>query len=66
MNDYAENDGVDRYLFLDDIRHPNETFGYTQQSVYLNKKWIIVKNFEEFIQWIIKMACHILSLLTMI
>lgn len=44
----------DKFLFLDDIRHPTEAFEYTQQTMFLQKKWEIVKNYNEFIKWITK------------
>jgi hypothetical protein len=41
-----------RFLFLDDIRHPHDVYRYTQQTMFLQKKWEIVRNYIEFVQWI--------------
>jgi len=38
------------YLFLDDIRQPEEAFTYTNNSLYLNKKWLVVRSYDEFIK----------------
>jgi hypothetical protein len=43
-----------RFLFLDDIRHPYDAFEHTQQTMFLHKKWEVVKNYNEFIKWITK------------
>ncbi|WP_233592264.1 cyclic-phosphate processing receiver domain-containing protein [Flavobacterium sp. RSP15] len=41
-----------RFLFLDDIRHPHDVYRYTQQTMFLQKKWEIVRSYIEFVQWI--------------
>ena len=43
-----------RFLFLDDIRYPYDAFEHTQQIMFLQKKWEVVKNYNEFIKWITK------------
>lgn len=43
-----------RFLFLDDIRQPCDAYGHTQRTMSLEKKWEIVKNYNEFIEWITK------------
>ena len=43
-----------RFLFLDDIRHPHDVYRYTQQTMFLQKKWNIVRNYNEFVKWITK------------
>lgn len=43
-----------KFLFLDDIRHPQDAYQYTQQIMFLQKKWEIVQNYDEFIEWITK------------
>ncbi|MFV7235165.1 cyclic-phosphate processing receiver domain-containing protein [Flavobacterium sp. ZB4R12] len=43
-----------RFLFLDDIRHPYDAFEHTKQTMFLQKKWEVVKNYNEFIKWITK------------
>lgn len=50
----AKTDDMDRFLFLDDYRHPYDAFSHTQQSMYLHKKWEVVRNYDEFIRWILK------------
>ena len=42
----------DVYLFLDDIRHPYDAFTYTQETMFLQKKWVVVKNYKEFVKHI--------------
>ena len=39
-------------LFLDDIREPEEAYSYTQLSIYTELNWKIVRNYEEFINYI--------------
>jgi len=39
-------------LFLDDIRNPEDVFLYTNNSLYLSEKWVIVRNYDEFIRMI--------------
>lgn len=43
-----------RLLFLDDIRYPIEAYHYTKQDIFLRKDWHIVRNYEQFINWIIE------------
>ncbi len=43
-----------KYLFLDDIRHPYDAFGYSNESIFLLKKWVVVKNYNQFVKWINK------------
>lgn len=38
-----------RYVFLDDYRMPEDAFDYTNNQIYLNNKWIIVRSYDEFI-----------------
>ena len=40
------------YLFLDDIRHPYDAYSYTQETMFLQKKWVVVKNYKEFVKHI--------------
>jgi len=37
-------------LFLDDIRLPEECFSYTQQSIYIENDWVIVRSYDEFVK----------------
>lgn len=41
-------------LFLDDIRKPEDVFFYTKNTIYLKEDWIILKNHDEFIKFVIK------------
>lgn len=43
-----------KFLFLDDIRQPYDAFEHTQQTMFLEKKWEVVTNYNEFIEWITK------------
>jgi hypothetical protein len=36
-------------LFLDDSRMPEDAFTYTKNPMYLNLKWYVVMNYDEFI-----------------
>jgi hypothetical protein len=36
-------------LFLDDCRTPEDVFLYTKNSLYLSEKWMIVRNYDQFI-----------------
>jgi hypothetical protein len=38
----------DVFLFLDDIREPEQTYEYTKQEMFLQQKWEVVRNFDEF------------------
>ena len=42
------------YLFLDDIRHPYSAFEYTKETMFLQKKWVIVRSYNEFVKYIKK------------
>jgi hypothetical protein len=37
---------------LDDVRDPLDAFAYTKWSGFLDKEWVIVRNYEEFIMTI--------------
>lgn len=37
-------------LYLDDLRFPNESFRYTNNSIYLTHPWKIVRNYDEFVK----------------
>jgi ASC-1-like (ASCH) protein len=37
-------------LFLDDIRSLGETYKYTKDQDYLEKKWIIVRSYDDFVR----------------
>lgn len=40
-------------LFLDDLRQPIDAFKYTEDYVYLNIRWVVVRDFAEFAELII-------------
>ena len=44
----------DKYLFLDDIRFPSDCFKYSKQPMFIEKDWIIVRSYNEFVDWITK------------
>lgn len=44
--------GMKTNLFLDDIRHPYDAFKHTQETMFLQWEWVVVKNFAEFTNWI--------------
>lgn len=37
-------------LFLDDIREPDQCFGYTHNQIYTALDWIVVRSYNEFIK----------------
>lgn len=41
-------------LFLDDIREPKDVHSYTNQKMFLELDWEIVRNYNEFVNWITK------------
>jgi hypothetical protein len=45
---------TEKYLFLDDIRHPYDAFNYTKQTMFLQKEWIIVRDYNQFVEHIIE------------
>ena len=42
----------DVYLFLDDIREPLQAFEYTKQYIFIQNEWEVVKNYNEFVNFI--------------
>jgi hypothetical protein len=42
------------FLFLDDIRNPPHAFGYTKELMFLERQWVIVRNYNEFKNYIEK------------
>ena len=40
---------MDRYIFLDDFRDPEDVFAYTHNQLYL-VGWTIVRSYDEFIE----------------
>ncbi len=41
-----------RYLFLDDIREPRDAFYYTKELMFNLKSWDVVRNYNEFVDWV--------------
>ena len=41
-----------KYLFLDDVRDPIHAFGYTNYGPFVTKQWDIVRNYDEFVNYI--------------
>lgn len=39
-------------LFLDDIRNPADAHPYTGQTMFLDREWVVVRNYDEFTAWI--------------
>lgn len=40
------------YLFLDDVREPKQAYTYTKLDLFKDKSWVVVRNFEEFKDYI--------------
>lgn len=41
-----------RFLFLDDIREPEQAFKYTKEKMFIEKNWDVVRNYDEFVAYI--------------
>ena len=41
-------------LFLDDYRLPIDVYRYTKMNIYLNEDWVVVRSYDDFINYIIK------------
>lgn len=39
-------------LFLDDERNPIDVYGYTNNRIYMDMDWVIVRNYDDFIKTI--------------
>ena len=39
-------------LFLDDYRAPEDAFGYTGREIYRNEHWKVVRNYNQFADYI--------------
>ena len=39
---------MEYYLFLDDIRQPEQVYKYTGVTLFIFMEWVVVRNFEEF------------------
>lgn len=40
------------YLFLDDMRNPEDVFAYTHEQIYL-VGWVVVRSYDEFVNCIL-------------
>jgi hypothetical protein len=48
-------DKVNNYnLFLDDFRMPSDAFNYMPNPMYNNEAWIVVRNYDQFVDCITK------------
>jgi len=36
-------------IFLDDIRDPAQAYNYTKKRMYLDRTWIVVRDYKEFV-----------------
>lgn len=43
-------------VFLDDLRQPVEAYAYTRNPIYINKEWKVVKDYDEFVSLLEKIA----------
>ena len=43
---------MNNFLFLDDIRNPEDAAKYTNQDIYLFKMWDTVRSYNEFVSYI--------------
>lgn len=41
-------------LFLDDFRKPMDCFSYTRNPIYLSDDWVVVRNYDQFVDTITK------------
>lgn len=41
-------------LFLDDIRSPLSVLSYIKNKIYFEKEWVVVRNYDEFVDCIAK------------
>jgi hypothetical protein len=41
-----------KLLFLDDVRHPKDAYEYTNFKLFIKQEWNIVRNYNEFVEWI--------------
>jgi len=42
----------ERFLFLDDIREPQDAYFYTSNDLYRNANWFVVRSYNEFVRHI--------------
>lgn len=47
-------------LFLDDVRSPSSTFLYTKNKDYIDKTWIIVRNYDDFVKVVLEKGMPVL------
>ena len=51
--DFTKNNALKCLLLDDDVkRTPSAIYGYTQNSVYLEEQWDIVRNYNEFVKYV--------------
>lgn len=49
-----EQNTFEKFLFLDDIRMPNDAFAHTQKEMFISLHWEIVRSYSEFVDWILQ------------
>lgn len=52
------------YIFLDDIKHPYDTYAYTKDTRYLQLKWTIVRSYDEFVKTVKKIGLDNISIIS--
>ena len=40
------------YLFLDDLRQPEEAAMHTNEHMFIARDWTVVRNYDEFVNYI--------------
>lgn len=43
---------MSKNIFLDDLRDPKDAFAHTNQPMFLEWEWSVVRSFDEFAEWI--------------
>lgn len=52
---FKKNNKMKKYkLFLDDVRKPSQVYSYIRDSIYNENGWVVVKNYNEFVNAIQK------------
>lgn len=41
-----------KHLFLDDLRNPEEAFSYTNEKMFIEKEWDVVRRYSDFVYYI--------------
>lgn len=43
---------MSKNIFLDDLRDPKDAFAHTNQLMFLEWEWTVIRSFDEFAEWI--------------